>query len=394
MDFSTNLFQLFEQESSKDHLFIDVPCGHLIFALDFNILIEYSELVKSIFQESKSLSKEKKIQSISTKFNKKFQEICESLKTKQVNIQLFLCILTGKRQTLHNSDLFDFYNLSKYLKIPKLLEHIQNFCESLKTPNEILSVLANRKIMEEEEENFNEFLNCGHMKEKLCSNIRKLLQIKNFRNFFPLSSIFILFKCSEKNGFYTNETNNNGNSDLINQLKKENESLKQKIKEIQAEKDEIIQNLKEENEKLKKIIAKSSEKQNLSKSASSSSSSSSSFNQNNSENANKTNSDKKQDEIDIELDFEEKNSNINNENESVKSDNESNKSDSDDNKTLSNSSKSDDNDKNENNSDDNFDSNDEKSKTDSDDNKNNSDNKNQSNSGDDFNNFDDDFVDD
>ena len=109
MDTNSSVFQLFDQTQPKEHLFIDVPCGQLRFALDFHILIQYSGVAKSIYSETKRLSKEKQLQTISNNFNQKFQEACESLKTSQLNAQFFLCILTGKRQTLYNRDLFDFF---------------------------------------------------------------------------------------------------------------------------------------------------------------------------------------------------------------------------------------------------------------------------------------------
>ena len=116
MESKPNIFQLFNENQSKDKTFLDVSCGQFKFALDLNSLIEYSGFVKTISNTAKSLPKSKQIYAISNDFNNKFAEASELLKIKQINFQLFLCILSGKRQTLLNRDLFDFYILSIYFE--------------------------------------------------------------------------------------------------------------------------------------------------------------------------------------------------------------------------------------------------------------------------------------
>lgn len=253
MEINQNVFQLFDQAPSYDNFYTEVWCGQLKFAIDLNILINYSGLVKAISDQIGSLPKNKQSQAFSNNFNEKFQEIEEKLKISKVNIQFFLCLLIGKRLTIYSNDLFDYFKLSNYFQIQKLSDFIQNLCESLNNVNDIISVLANRKITDEEEENFNEFIECGHMKEKLSNEIRHCFQLKNFRNNLPLSSIFRIFQCC-KDIHLKAKPNEVNYEEMAENLKSENEKLKQKIESIQQQNDKLIKSLRDENLKLKKIL--------------------------------------------------------------------------------------------------------------------------------------------
>ena len=129
-------------------------------------------------------------------FQKQVQKAKNILNIDDINLDIFLRIISGEKVSLCISNLFDIFKLSLGFKINNIIEILDQSILNVNNITDICYILLNKQICKKEEKYLLRFLQIGNMAKKLSIHIDQFIEDSHFLD-FPTSSIFQILQESK-----------------------------------------------------------------------------------------------------------------------------------------------------------------------------------------------------